>query len=150
MKHRSERRNARPSGDKDRVAQGRAQDEIAEGPLAGNLGAFPHVAEKVRHEAILHPVKAESEAVVRSRRGSDGISAGDLLAIGLVRLQGEPLSGYEAETAKTEQLKFEVPGGLGKRYGADQPSGKGLELSHHLLDDDGRVVDAAKVARLGP
>src|SRR5713101_222503 len=47
MQHRTERGDTRASGNENRVAHGRAQNEIAERSLAGNLPSFFHVAEKI-------------------------------------------------------------------------------------------------------
>ena len=86
----------------------RPQDEVAERPLAADLFAYVHVTEEIRHEAVLHPVEAECKAIVLSRRGGDGVGAGDFLAIGLVGLEGQPLPGDEAEARHTGYLEFQM------------------------------------------
>ena len=86
----------------------RSQDEVSERPLAGDLFSLFHVAEKIGHEAVLHPVEAEREAIVLSGRGRDGIGAGDFFAVGLVGLEGQPLAGDEAEARHTGCFEFQV------------------------------------------
>src|ERR1700733_2890088 len=44
-------------GNKDRIPQGRTQDEIAEWPLAGELLAFSHITQEIGHEAVRHAVE---------------------------------------------------------------------------------------------
>src|SRR5882724_11552984 len=68
MQHGTERSDTGAGGDEDGIAQRWTQDEIAERPLAGDVIALFHVAEKIRHEAVLYPVEAESESGVLSGR----------------------------------------------------------------------------------
>ena len=101
-------------------------------PLAGDLFTLFHVAQKIRHEAVLHPVEAEREAVVVSGRGSDGIGAGDFFAVGLVGLEGQPLPGDEAEARHAGYLEFEVLGLVGQRHGANELGRESLKGRHQL------------------
>ena len=108
MQHGAKRRHAGSGGDEDGIAQRRPQDEIAERPLAADRFAYFHVTEEIRHEAVLHPVEAECKAIVLSRRGGDGVGPGDLFAVGLVRLERQPLPGDETETRHTGYLEFQM------------------------------------------
>ncbi len=99
-----------PVAMKTRVAQWRPQDEVAEWSLAADFFTLFHVAKKIRHEAVLHAIQAESKAVVLPGRGSDGVGAGDLFAVGLVGFEGEPLAGDEAEARLVQYLEFQVLG----------------------------------------
>ncbi len=113
VQHRTERRDSGAGGDEQGIAQRRPQDKVAEWSLAADFFILFHVAKKIRHEAVLHPVQTESQSVVLSGRGSDGISAGNLFAVGLVGLKGEPLAGDEAETrlaADTSNSRWLVSG----------------------------------------
>src|SRR5437870_11467097 len=71
VQHRAKRRDARAGRNENRVAYRRAQDEVTERALATNLILFFHVAEKVRHEPVLHAIKTECEARIVSRWGRD-------------------------------------------------------------------------------
>ena len=68
MQHGAERSDAGAGSNKNGIAQRRPQDEIAERALAADFVALFHIAEKIRHEAVLHPVQAEREAIVLTRR----------------------------------------------------------------------------------
>src|SRR5580658_10751754 len=65
MQHGAERRDAGSGGDEHSVAQGRAQNEIAERALKYDLGAFVQTAEIVRHESVMVAVQAEGDVSVR-------------------------------------------------------------------------------------
>src|SRR6266849_2969534 len=110
MQHGAERRDAGTGCDKDGIAQRRPQNEVAERPLAADFITLSHVAEKIRHEAVLHAVEAESEAIVVSRWGSDGVGARDLLAVGLVGFKREPLPGDETEAGGALYLELKMLG----------------------------------------
>src|SRR6266851_6157621 len=101
VQHGSERCDTRAGRDKDSVARGRAQDEVTKRSLTADFLTLFHVAEKVRHKAILHAIQAECEAVVVSWRGSDGVSTGDFFAICFVGLKGQPLPGDETKSRHT-------------------------------------------------
>src|SRR3984893_7497130 len=81
MQHGTERCDTRAGGDKDGIVQGRPQDKVTERPLASDFLAFFDVAEKVRHEAVLHAVQAESKPVFVFRRGRDGIITVDFSTV---------------------------------------------------------------------
>src|ERR1700722_9324303 len=131
MQHGAKRSDPGPGGDEDGIAQGRAQNEIAEWSLAMDFSSHLHVAKKVGHEAVLHAVQAQGEPVVASRRRCDRVGAGDLVAIRHAGLEGEPLSGYEAKTGDAGYFKFEMFGLFGKGEGPDQTRAEGLQW-HHL------------------
>ena len=102
------------------------------GPWEADLFAHFHVAQKIRHEAILHPVEAEREAIVLSRWGRDGIGAGDFFAVGLVGLERQPLAGDEAEARHTGYLEFEMLSLCGQRDRANEFGGESLKGRHQL------------------
>ena len=113
LQHRAERCDAGTGRDKNGIAQRRTQDEVAERPLSANFLTFIHVAKKIRHETILYAVQAERETVVISRRGSDGVSAGDLFAVGLISSKGKPLPGNKTEAGLARHLELKMLGLLG-------------------------------------
>src|SRR5580692_4319634 len=131
LQHGAERGDSGTGGDENRIAHGRAENEITERTLAVDLVTFLHVAKKVGHEAVLHPVQAQGELVVAIRWRSDGVCADDFLAIGLVGFKGEPLSSDEAETGDALHFEFEMLCEFGEPDGADEPRGEGLKW-HHL------------------
>src|SRR5438105_13822605 len=64
MKHRAKRGDASAGCNEDRLAHGRAQDEIAERTLAADHIPFLQVAKEIGHESILYPVETEREVRV--------------------------------------------------------------------------------------
>src|SRR5258708_22924479 len=107
-KHGAKRRNPRSSGNKHGVAQRRAKNEVAEWSLKFDCRAFVKTAEIVRHKSILHAIQAEGDVSGFVRRRSDRIHARDLLPIGGVGLNREPLSRTKAKRGCSVTLKFEV------------------------------------------
>ena len=127
MEHGTERRDPCAGSNENRIAHGRAQDEIAEWPLTAYFLAFFHVAKKIGHEAVLHAVQTQGELVAVRRRGSDGVGAGDLFAIGFVGFEGEPLSGNEPKSRDALHFEFKMLGQFGERHGAGEFRSEGLE-----------------------
>ena len=70
--------------------------------------AFPHVAQKVRHEAVLNSIETERESIVLRGRRSDGVGASELFTIGLGLFQRQPLAGYKAEARNSLHFEFEM------------------------------------------
>src|SRR5207249_4476209 len=82
VQHGTKRSNTCAGSNKDGVADWRVQNEITKRTLATDFFAFPHVAQKVRHEAVLNSIETESESIVLRGRRSDGVGASELFAIG--------------------------------------------------------------------
>src|SRR6202166_4721393 len=61
VQHGAERRDPGSSGNEQSVAQGRAQNEIAERSLKRDGRALIETAEIVRHKSILHAIQAEGD-----------------------------------------------------------------------------------------
>src|SRR5258708_21516578 len=81
VQNRSKGSDAGSRGDEHRVPQRRTEDEAAEGTLKSDFLALCHVAEVVRHEAVLDTIQAECETTVVRRRRRDRICACDFLAV---------------------------------------------------------------------
>src|SRR6266481_2919974 len=120
--HGSEWRDPGSGCDEHGVAQGRAQNKIAEGPLKRDGRAFAETTEIVRHKSILHAIQAEGDVPVLGRRRRDRICARHLLAIGSIGLYREPLPGNEAETGDSVHFEVDVFGEFRERRGAQHTS----------------------------
>src|SRR5277367_5175453 len=133
MQHGSEGRNSSSGRNEDGVAQGRAQNEIAEWSLKRNVRAFLQIAEIVRHESIGNAVQAEGDVSICGRRGRYRIGACDFLAVGSVSLDRKPLSGDKAEMVHAAHREFEVLGEFGERKRAKHAGVESFELSHRWI-----------------
>src|SRR3954451_2529454 len=101
VQHGTEGSDAGTGCDEDSFAHRGAKNEITKWPLARNLVALVHVAEKIRHEAVLHAIEAQGKvAICRWRRG-DRVGPRNFLAIGFRVLERKPLSGYETKARDT-------------------------------------------------
>src|SRR5882672_2279455 len=120
VKHRAKGSDPGSSRNKDRVPQGRTENEASERSLKSNFTTLGQIAEVVRHEPVRHAIQTEGKAdIIRGWR-CNRIRARDFLTVRLRSCKRKPLTGNKAEAGNALRLKFQMPGKFRKRRRANQ------------------------------